>query len=108
MVSFYGPASLARLREWAHVAGIAGASPLDALAGEPAIVDLRADGPWLPRPGTELAAPVIGFPGQSIPESMNFALHDVLRGNVTLRDVNWKSDALAGHVEISQAVLHLE
>lgn len=106
-ISFNGSASLARMREWAHVAGIARATPLDALAGEPATLDLRADGPWLPKPGPAIAEPAIASAGPLFPESMNPALHDVLRGTVTLHNVNWKSDALASHVEISQAVLHL-
>ena len=106
-VSFFGPASLSRIREWAHVAGVASTTPLDTLAGEPATLDLRADGPWLPKLGPAIAEPVIPSPEQSIPQSSDPALYDQLRGSVTVHNVNWKSDALAIHVEISQAVLHL-
>jgi hypothetical protein len=33
---------------------------------------------------------------------------DTLSGTVTLRNANWKADYLANHVEIAQAILHLE
>ena len=97
---------MARIREWTHVTGVVTAAPLDALAGDPATLDLRANGPWLPKPGPAIAESVLASPGQSVPQSWNPALYDQLRGDVTVHNVNWKSDALAIHVEISQAVLH--
>jgi hypothetical protein len=110
-LTVHGQASLARARELAHIAGMANATALNSLAGDPATVDLSAAGPWLPpesapfTPATESAkAPVSGKPGLaavSVPEA------DTLSGTVTLHNANWKADYLANRVEIPQATLHL-
>ncbi len=105
-VTFSGSASLTRIREWAHVAGISNTAALDSLAGESATLDLRADGPWLPTP----EAPLDKSLTVSQPSEPGIAVSaptDQLGGTVTLHDANWKSDTLASHLEISQAVLHL-
>ncbi|MGB7547623.1 MAG: hypothetical protein WBM14_07735, partial [Terracidiphilus sp.] len=69
--------------------------------------------PWLPTPtvpfsraesGVEPAGPE---PVAGAPEAVEEAASDQLSGTVTLHNANWKSDALAGHVEIAQATLHL-
>jgi hypothetical protein len=112
-VTVHGQASVARARELAHVAGIADANAMDALAGDPVAVDLSAEGPWLPpetipfsstqpvsapnRPGVVSSA--VDGPARSVTDS--------LRGTVTLRNANWKADYLANHVEIAEATLHL-
>ena len=47
-VGMRGQASFARARDLAHGSGSANAAALDSLAGDPVVVDLTADGPWLP------------------------------------------------------------
>jgi len=114
-VTVRGQASIARARELAHVAGLADASALDALAGEPLSLDLAADGPWLPAlksPFTANAPAVEKSPNAATgpriaPETAVPASADNLSGTVTLLNANWKADYLANHVEITQAVLHL-
>jgi len=88
-----GQASIARARELAHVAGLANAAALDALAGDPVSVDLTAEGPWMP--------------AERVPFGARHPSSDDLTGTVTLRNANWKADYLVNHVEISQATLHL-
>jgi hypothetical protein len=94
-LGIHGQASLARGRELAHMAGMADAPALDALAGEPVAVDVRADGPWM----LVESASAVGRSQARI---------DRLSGTVTLRNANWKADYLANPVLISQATLHLE
>jgi hypothetical protein len=102
-----GPASLARIREFAHVAGLTDLTAFDGLAGDPATLDLMAEGPWLPAP--KAPGPAANSPMNSLGSAL--ALRDSdsdrLAGTVTLHSANWKADALGSHVEISQAVLHL-
>ena len=88
-----GQASIARARELAHVAGLANAAALDALAGDPVSVDLTAEGSWMPT--------------ERVPFGARQPSSDDLTGTVTLRNANWKADYLVNHVEISQATLHL-
>jgi hypothetical protein len=115
-VTVHGQASIVRARELAHVAGIADAGALDALAGEPLTLDLGAEGSWLPAqsapfagnpPGaTEAAAAKpVGGPGQAAPAG-NPAT-DSLHGTMTLHNANWRAEYLANHVEIAQATLHV-
>ncbi len=105
--SIHGPASLPRIRELAHVVGIGNTSVFDGIAGDPAILDLSAEGSWISPP----KAPET-LPG-GIASSFDNALvlkngdSDQLSGTVTLRNANWKSGDLSNHVEIAQAVLHL-
>ncbi|MGA2349114.1 MAG: AsmA family protein [Terracidiphilus sp.] len=100
--SVRGQASIVRAREFAHIAGLANAATLDALAGDPVSMDLTAEGPWMPtqpliRPSVQspLSSPGIAPPA------------DTLTGTVTLRNSNWKADYLTNAVMISQATLHL-
>jgi hypothetical protein len=101
-----GGASFARLRELAHVAGFADLSALQGLAGDPATLDLRAEGPWLPRsmPDLRSAGSVVSLDDSLV---LKDADADQLAGTVTIRNANWKTDALVNHLEIAQAVLHL-
>jgi hypothetical protein len=51
--SVHGPASLVRLKDWVHMAGMTNtagpdATGLDSLTGDAATLDLNADGPWMP------------------------------------------------------------
>jgi hypothetical protein len=108
-VTVRGPASLVRIRELAHGAGIAGTAALDTLAGDPATLDLGIEGSWLPTPKMPFSgnAPA-GSAANPTPElAVGEAASRGLTGTVTLHNANWKSDSLANHVEISQAVLHL-
>jgi hypothetical protein len=116
-VSVRGQASIQRGRELAHATGISGAAALDSLAGDPLTVDLSAEGPWLPteqivsteiQPAGAAAAAVIG--SVATPGSSDSAdpMADSLRGTVTVRNVNWKADYLANHVEIAEATLHMD
>ena len=76
-------------------------------SGDPATVDLSAEGPWIAPPKAPETPPA------GIASSLDNALvlkdgdSDQLAGTVTLHNANWKSAALANHVEIAQAVLHL-
>ena len=109
-ITVRGQASVVRARELAHVAAMADASVLDALAGDPVSVDLTAEGPWMPvqTPAQRLPSggisPAAAQTGPALPPP---APADSLTGTVTLRNANWKADYLANHVQISQATLHL-
>ncbi|HTW81629.1 MAG TPA: AsmA family protein [Terracidiphilus sp.] len=122
-----GQASMARARELVRAAGLAPATALDGLAGEPLTVDLTAAGPWLareviPQAGTGPAQPTA--PEQSAspatkPENLRAAKAvnappaaaipptDTLTGTVTLRNANWRAGYLANHVQIAEATLTL-
>ncbi|MFZ0743881.1 MAG: AsmA family protein [Terracidiphilus sp.] len=108
-VTVRGPALLPRIRDLAHVAGIANTAVIDSLAGEPAVLDLAAQGPWLPAPYPSLVAnPPTGRDTGTEPDSAIVdAASDRLSGTVTFHDANWKSAALASDLEISSATLHL-
>ena len=111
-VTVHGQAALARAREMAHVAGLANAGALDALAGEPVVVDLSAEGPWMPAPSIPLnsIAPDRNRqnPSAVTPEvEAGIPVTDSLSGTVLLHNVNWKSDYLVNRVMISAATLHL-
>jgi hypothetical protein len=105
--SVHGSASLPRIRELAHVVGIGDISALDGMAGDPATVDLSAEGPWISPPKAPETSP------SDIASSLANALtlrdgdSDQLTGTITVRNANWKTGALASHVEIAQAVLRL-
>ncbi len=90
-----GPTALPRLREFAHLSGLADTSMLDGLAGEPAALDLAAQGPWLPPSNEESVG---AAPSGS----------DQITGTIALHDANWKSASLANPVAISAATLHLD
>jgi hypothetical protein len=91
-----GQAGIARAREMAHAAGMAHASMLDALAGDPLTVDLAVAGPWMPDTSPSAA------PGSPVSPAA-----DSLSGFITLHNANWRADYLANHVQIAQATLHL-
>lgn len=101
-----GAAALPRLRELLHVAGIPQAASLDQLAGEPAQLDLTAEGPWLASGYPQLpkgpGAPVPLLPAEAEGASGS------LSGTLSLRDANWKPDFLANAALIHNATLHFE
>ena len=98
------------MRELAHVAGISEISALDGLAGDPANVDLDAEGSWLPTQ----SPPVAVSERVTLAESLDDALQrtdagsDQIRGTLTFHNASWKSGVLANAVEISQATLNLD
>ena len=105
-----GPAALPRLRELAHVAGIGSITALDNIAGDPAELDLTAQGPWLRSEQAPLNSmgQVVPVPGQSSNLALGGAdAEDLLQGTIVLRNANWKSTALANAVVISSATLHV-
>ncbi len=106
-VTVHGPASLPRIRELARVVGIGDISALDGVAGEPATLDLSAEGPWISKPKSPETVPA-GIAG-SLDNAfvLKDADSDQLAGTLTLHNANWKSGALANHIEIAQAVLYL-
>ncbi|MDE3186952.1 MAG: AsmA family protein [Acidobacteriota bacterium] len=108
-VTLRGPASLARIREMAHVAGIEDISALESFTGDPATLNLSAEGPWLPTPEMSLGGmkTAASATGQGVLPSVTTSASDQLSGTVTLRNAIWKSDYLASDVEIAQATLHL-
>ncbi len=117
-VGVRGQASFARAREFARAAGIPATSALASLAGEPISVDLSAEGPWLapekipleqvsPAEAASASAPE---PSASVSEGAGATTvpnGDILTGTLTVRNANWKANYLVGHVEITEATLHL-
>lgn len=94
-VGVHGTAALPRLRELAHVAGIAEGSILTQIASEPAALDLSIDGSWLPSLSGDASSPA------------NTNMERMV-GTVALHDATWKSDFLANPVVLKSAILHLE
>lgn len=89
-VAVNGPASLPRLRELARAAGFSQASMLTQVAGEPATVNMTAEGPWLP---------------SILPAG---ASNGSMSGTIALKEANWRSGFLAGPVLLPAATLHFE
>jgi hypothetical protein len=110
-VAIRGAGTPARLRQLAHAAGLKEARALDAVAGDPVVLDLTIQGPWLPAPDVTLtenaiasAAPVAE--AEPAPAAASLPVPDRLTGTVTLHNASWKTDALPTAVEIAQATLH--
>jgi len=101
-----GQASVAEGRELAHLAGVASAANLKALAGDPLSVDLTAAGPWMPAEKAPFSTllPVTAATAV-LPQALPSA--DSLLGTVALRNATWKVDYLLNPVSIAQATLHL-
>jgi uncharacterized protein involved in outer membrane biogenesis len=104
MVNARGPAAFPQIRDLARLAGIADVPFLQGLAGDPAALDLTAQGSWLPTaavsPSNTPSAPVNAPTSGALDPAQ-------LAGTIVLHNANWKSDALVAHVEIPQATLHL-
>jgi hypothetical protein len=114
-LGLHGPAALPRLREIARLAGVPNVSLLDNVNGQPALVDLSADGPWLPGPpplaGTlspANAGSAVGAQESSAPPLPVASAADRMSGTVTLRSATWKADFLANPVQITAATLHVD
>ena len=109
-VTARGSGSPARVRQFAHAAGLKEAGALDAIAGEQVTLDLAIAGPWLPAPDVLPAenARVITAPAVGAASVASEPLPDRLTGTVTLHDANWKTDVLPTAVQISEATLQLD
>jgi hypothetical protein len=109
-LTVHGPGAVSRVRELARAAGLPEADVLNTIAGDPVTLDLSIAGPWLPAPEEEASANAPGTDNSTdLPLAAPAAnpLDDHLTGTVTLHNANWKPDALATAVQISQATLHL-
>ncbi|MGA8739828.1 MAG: hypothetical protein WB561_01430, partial [Terracidiphilus sp.] len=110
-VTARGAGTPARVRQFAHAAGLKEAGVLDAIAGDPVTMDLAIEGPWLPAPDVSRSenanVSAVRGPAQVAAAATSQAVPDRLTGTVTLHNANWKTDALPTAVEISQATLHL-
>ena len=106
VMNLRGQVGLARARELAHVAGLVEVASLDGLAGDPATVEMSAEGPWLPAQ----AIPFSGTQpaGSETQSAAAFAVPERLSGTLTLHNANWQASYLANHVEIAQATLHFD
>ena len=102
-VTVRGETSISRGRELARVVGLANASALDDMAGDPVSVDLTAEGPWM-LPQQPNQPSVLTLPPGGISSATPA---DRLTGTVTLHNANWKAEFLTNAVLISQATLHL-
>jgi hypothetical protein len=106
-----GPGAVSRVRELARAAGLPEADALNSIAADPVTLDLAIAGPWLPAPEEPLSAsalaPVDSNSSGLTPAPAAGPISDRLTGTVTIHNANWKSDALATAVQISQATLHL-
>jgi hypothetical protein len=106
-ITVRGQATISRGRELARVAGFRNFAALDALAGDPASVDLTASGPWM-LPVQTLPVQPLSLGGLSPADELpSEAPADSLTGTVILHNATWKADYLVNPVEISHATLHL-
>jgi hypothetical protein len=111
----HGPASIARARQIAKLAGTPDAAALDGLAGEPLLANLTLEGPWLPNEADAAvtargASPAENAPGP-LPTDFDRGVRpgaDSITGTVALHNANWRADFLANHVLIANATLHLD
>lgn len=110
-VTARGAGTPARIRQLAHAAGLKEAGALDAVAGDPATLDLAIEGPWLPPLDVLLAenegADVAVVPADLVATATGQPLPDRLTGTVTLHNANLKLDSMPTAVEITQATVHL-
>jgi uncharacterized protein involved in outer membrane biogenesis len=91
-----GTASLSRLRDLAHIAGISQAQALSQVtstAATPASLDLHLSGPWLTSTSFVTASPT--------PD----ATTKKLSGSVVLRNAAWKPGYLAAPIDLGSATL---
>lgn len=96
-IALHGPASLARVRDFALLAGL----PDDAFAdvtGGPATFNLTSEAQWISEPKLTLAS--IGTVPQRTASNVN--------GTITLRDATWKPAFLPNPVTMSSATLRVE
>lgn len=97
-----GSASLPRLRELVHVAGIPQAESLNQLAGDPATLDLAVEGPWLPIISSLPTGP--GAPAPLVPAGTPTD-EGTMTGAIAFRNALWKPGYLALPLELKSATL---
>ncbi|KAA6461056.1 AsmA family protein [Acidobacteria bacterium AB60] len=97
-----GSASLARLRELVHVAGIPQAESLNQIAGDPATLDLAAEGPWLPVISNLPLGP--DAPPALVPAGTP-ADEGTMTGAIAFRNAIWRPSYLALPVQLRAATL---
>lgn len=111
-----GQVSPQSANEIAHAVGLPGAAALEQLTGDPLVVDLNAQGPWLPvrdafytasQPAIAAAGIVHGIASTTGAADVVDPAADSLTGTVTLHNSAWKAAYLANPVEISDATLHV-
>lgn len=111
-VGVHGSATLPRLIELAKAAGIPNAELLADLDGPAAMLDLNAEGPWMPPPvPPQPPTPALvseGAANAELPSVLVPGASDRLSGTVTLHGAIWKPDFLASPVQINAATLHLD
>lgn len=110
LATLRGPVSFVRLRELASAVGAGQFGALANVAGEAPVLDLTAEGPWLPRQDVPVSSSESGAGARVAQQGSprNAEAHtDQVTGTVTLHNTNWKTDALASPVEIAQGTLHL-
>jgi hypothetical protein len=112
-VALHGAASLKRLRQFAQLAGLPDAGAINDFAGDPPMLDVSAQGPWIPAEENRLAAPAVSVAQALVPAVAEAAAgekpepSDVLTGTVTFRNVQWSPASLSNRVEIASATLQL-
>ncbi len=97
-----GAASLPRLRELIHVAGIPQAESLNQLAGEPATLDLAIEGPWLPIISSLPTGP--GAPAPLVPAGTPTD-EGTMTGAIAFRNAIFKPAYLALPLDVKTATL---
>jgi hypothetical protein len=108
-IGIRGGAPLPRLRELAHVAGVAHAAALDKVEGPAATLDLTANGPWLHPPASAVPdVSGISSANPTVGPSLVASDSDHISGTVTLHAVTWKPEFLANPVEIANATVRLD
>jgi len=97
VMNLRGQVGLARAREWARGC-LAEAASLDGLAGDPATVEMSAEGPWLPAQ----AIPFSGTQpaGSETQSAAAFAVPERLSGTLTLHNANWQASYMANTLRL--------
>lgn len=112
-VALRGAASLKRLRQLAQLAGLPDAATIDTLAGDPPVLDVSAQGPWIPAEENPLAAPAVSVAQALVPAVAEAAAQeraapaDALSGTVIFHNVQWSPASLSNRVTIANATLQL-
>ena len=108
-IGIRGGAALPRLRELAHMSGLAHATALDKLDGGPATLDMTSSGPWLRPPSSPLPELAAGAGESPAPARVLMAdASDRINGTVMFHGVSWKPDFLANPVEVASATLRFD
>lgn len=96
-IALHGPASLARVRDFAHLAGVPADALSDVIDGT-AVVNLSSEAQWISEPKVTLAT--IG----AVPQRANSKVD----GTIVLREATWKASFLPSPVTMSSATLQID